>query len=182
MVDGLGRAGWTPTDIPLVLSGACLDEEAAKAAGDLAVGIYFVGAAGAVLNPPASIDNPRDRFEAELYQSKPLEYGTPAGEVRKGFATQAASGLLTMWRLASAIAVAGGEVNGDSLAAAFANSENEHSFGGTPISCATAPAPYVAVCNATVTANQWDGEKLVPVRRRFSGLDLVAGTALKPAG
>jgi branched-chain amino acid transport system substrate-binding protein len=135
-----------------------------------------------VLNPLDSIENPRDRFEAEVYQTKPAEYGVPAAEVPKGFATQAASGLLTIWRLASAIAVAGGEVTGESIAEALATSENEHSFGGTPISCASAPAPYVAVCNATVSANQWDGEKLVPVKRRFSGLGLVAGTALKPAG
>jgi branched-chain amino acid transport system substrate-binding protein len=182
MVDGLGRAGWTPQSIPLVLSGACIDFDAMAAAGDLAKDVYFVGAAGAVLNPPETIDNPRDRFEAEIYQGKSAEYGVPEAEARKGFATQAASGLLTMWRLAAQIAAAGGEVNGESLSAAFANSVDEHSFGGTPISCSTAPAPYIAVCNATVTASQWDGENLIPVRRRFSGLDLVAGTALKPAG
>ena len=37
-----------------------------------------------------------------------------------------------------------------------------------------------AVCNSEVSATQWDGEKLVPVRDRFTGLDLVAGTELKP--
>jgi branched-chain amino acid transport system substrate-binding protein len=182
MVAGLGRAGWTNDEIPLVLSAACIDFDAMAAAGDLAKGIYFVGAAGAVLNPLDSITNPRDRAEAAFYQTKPLEYGVPDTESRKGFATQAASGTMTLWRLASQIAVSGQEVTGEAIANAFAATDNDHSFGGTPLSCATAPAPYVAVCNATVTANQWDGEKFVPVRSRFSGLDLVAGTALKPAG
>jgi hypothetical protein len=45
-----------------------------------------------------------------------------------------------------------------------------------------APAPYVAVCNATVTANRWDGEKSVTVCPNFSAPGLVAGTTLKPAG
>ena len=40
--------------------------------------------------------------------------------------------------------------------------------------------PYVAVCNSIVTATQWDGETCVPVRETFSGVDLVAGTELKP--
>ena len=51
-VDGLGRAGWTPDRIPLILSGACIDFEKMKAAGDLANGVYFVGAAGASLADP----------------------------------------------------------------------------------------------------------------------------------
>ena len=38
LVDGLGRLGWTPQDIPLALSTACLDFEALEAAGDLANG------------------------------------------------------------------------------------------------------------------------------------------------
>ncbi len=59
-------------------------------------------------------------------------------------------------------------------------SAGDHLFGSTPLSCSTAPVPYVAVCNSQVSATQWDGEKLVPVRDRFTGLDLVAGTELKP--
>jgi branched-chain amino acid transport system substrate-binding protein len=71
-------------------------------------------------------------------------------------------------------------VTGKALGEAYAKSEGDHLFGSTPLSCATAPEPYIAVCNAQVSANQWDGEKLVPVRERFSGIDLVAGTELKP--
>ena len=180
LVDGMGRLGWTPDELPLVLSGSCLDLEAAKAAGDLAKGIYFVGAPGAVLNPLDSITDPRDKFEATIYQTKLIEYGLDPAELNKGFATQAASGLLSLWEYGSKIAADGGEVTGAELAKRYAASAGDHMFGSTPISCSTAPVPYVAVCNAEVSATQWDGEQLVPVRSRFSGLDLVAGTALKP--
>jgi branched-chain amino acid transport system substrate-binding protein len=133
-----------------------------------------------VLNPIDSIEDPRDRFEAEIYQTKLIEYGLDPAELNKGFATQGATGLLSLWSYASRIAADGGEVTGEALGAAYANSAGDHLFGSTPLSCSTAPAPYVAVCNAEVSATQWDGEQLVPVRSRFSGLDLVAGTELKP--
>ncbi len=180
VVDGMGRLGWTPDAVPLVLSGACIDFEAMAAAGDLAKGIYFVGAPGAVLNPLDSIEDPRDRFEAEIYQTKLIEYGLDPAELNKGFATQAATGILSLWSYAAQIAAEGGEVTGAAIAERYAASEGDHLFGSTPLSCATAPAPYVAVCNAEVSATQWDGEALVPVRTRFSGLGLVAGTELKP--
>ncbi|MFN6120822.1 MAG: ABC transporter substrate-binding protein [Actinomycetes bacterium] len=179
-VDGMGRLGWTPDQVPLVLSGACIDFEAMAAAGDLAKGIYFVGAPGAVLNPIDSIEDPRDRFEAEIYQTKLIEYGLDPAELNKGFATQAATGLMSLWSYGAQIAADGGEVTGAALAEKYAASAGDHRFGSTPLSCSTAPAPYVAVCNAEVSATQWNGEALVPVRDRFSGLDLVAGTEIKP--
>ncbi len=166
-VDGMGRLGWTPEDIPLVLSGSCLDFDAMRAAGDLAKGIYIVGAPGAVLNPIDSIEDPRDKFEATIYQTKLIEYGLDETELQKGFATQAATGLLSLWSYASQIAAEGGEVTGAALGEKYANSAGDHLFGSTPISCSTAPAPYIAVCNAEVSATQWDGEQLVPVRDRF---------------
>ena len=179
-VDGLGRSGWTPDQIPLVLSGACIDFEAMRAAGDLANGIYFVGAASSVLNDPATIENPRDQFEAEIYQGKSVEYGLPEEELTKGFATQGWGGMLTLWQLASTIVTDGGELTQEAMEEAIASTENTHAFGSTPISCSTAPAPYVSVCNGLVTATQWDGEQLVPVRPRFTGVDLIAGTELRP--
>lgn len=180
LVSGLGRLGWTPAKIPLVLSGACIDFDAMKAAGDLAKGIYFVGSSGQVLNDPSTITNVRDKFEAQIYQSKPAQYGMPADQLNKGFATQGFSGLLSLWEMTSQIAVSGGTLTQDALAKAYATTTNQHIFGSTPLSCSTAPAPYVAVCNASVTASQWDGTKLVTVKDRFSGIDLVAGTDLKP--
>jgi branched-chain amino acid transport system substrate-binding protein len=179
-VDGMGRLGWTPDQIPLVLSGACIDFEAMEAAGELAEGIYFVGSASAVLNDIEGIENPRDKFEAEIYQSKPAEYGMPASDLNKGFATQGWGALLTIWELASQITVDGGELTPDAMEEAIATTDNQHAFGSTPISCSAAPEPYVAVCNSLVSATQWDGTTLVPVRPRFTGVDLIAGTELRP--
>jgi hypothetical protein len=34
------------------------------------------------------------------------------------------------------------------------------------------------VCNSTVTATQWDGEKYNVVAKNFSGLHLITGTKL----
>eukprot|EP01041_Mallomonas_annulata_P037493 gene37493-60804_t len=81
-----------------------------RAAGDLAKGIYIVGAPGAVLNPIDSIEDPRDKFEATIYQTKLIEYGLDETELNKGFATQGATGLLSLWEYASKIAAAGAEV------------------------------------------------------------------------
>ncbi|MGD9997863.1 MAG: ABC transporter substrate-binding protein [Ilumatobacteraceae bacterium] len=180
LVDGLGRLGWTPDQIPLVLSGACIDFAAMRDAGDLAKGIYFVGASGAVLNDPSTITNARDKFEAENYQTKPVEYGLAQDELTKGFATQSWSALLSLWELSSNIVVGGGELTQEAISAAYAETDNQHLFGSTPMSCSTAPAPYVAVCNSEVSATQWNGSELEPVRERFSGIGLVAGTELKP--
>jgi branched-chain amino acid transport system substrate-binding protein len=180
LVDGLGRLGWTPDQIPLVLSGACIDFEAMRAAGDLAKGVYFVGASGAVLNDPTTITNARDKFEAENYQTKPEEYGLASDELTKGFATQSWSALLSLWELSSKIVVDGGELTQEAISAAYAETDNQHLYGSTPMSCASAPEPYVAVCNSEVSATQWNGSELEPVRERFSGIGLVAGTELKP--
>ncbi len=179
-VDGLGRLGWTPDSVPLVLSGACLDFEAMEAAGSLAEGIYFIGSGGTVTQDPANIENPRDKFETEIYQSKPLEYGLPQAELTKGFATQGWSVMMSVWEIGSQLTAAGEELTPETFEAAIAATDNQHAFGSTPLSCSTAPAPYVAVCNSLVTATQWDGEALVPVRTRFTGLDLIAGTELRP--
>ena len=47
----LGRLGWTPDDIPLVLSGSCTDFTAMEAAGDLVDGIYVTGSVDGLLSP-----------------------------------------------------------------------------------------------------------------------------------
>jgi branched-chain amino acid transport system substrate-binding protein len=180
LVDGLGRLGWTPDQVPLVLSTSCLDFEAMRAAGDLAKGIYMVGAASATTQDPAIIENPRDAFEAEIYQTKAAEYGLDDANLFKGFAAAGFAGMMILWERASDIVVSGDELAQDAFETEIAGTAGEHAFGSTPISCSTAPEPYVAVCNAIVAASQWDGEALVPVRSRFTGVDLVAGTELTP--
>ena len=80
-VDGLGRAGWTAgrrsrSSCPAPAS----TSQKMEAAGDLAKGIYFVGAAGASLtNPDVTIENPRLKLEAQTYVEKGAQYGAARG-------------------------------------------------------------------------------------------------------
>ena len=180
LVAGLGRLGWTPQQIPLVMSGSCVDFEAAKAAGDLAKGIYFVTGSGGLSADPASLDNPINQTESEAYQTKAVQYGLPKTEISKGFATNGFSVMMSLWERASEVAVSGEDVTGENISKAFAATDDDHAFGSTPLACAKAPAPYVAVCNSDAVIAQWDGTKLVPVTDRFSAIDLIAGTEIKP--
>lgn len=179
LVDSLGRLGWTPDAIPLVLSGACIDFEAMRAAGDLAVGIYFVTAGGSVTNDPSTIEDPRLRFEAEIFQTKPLEYGMPEDELYKGFGSNGFNSMINVWELSTRVSP-GEPPSGEDFFAYVGATERDHMFGTTPLACASAPPPYIAVCNSISTVAQWDGEGLVPVRSDFTGADLIAGTELKP--
>ena len=179
LVDGLGRLGWSAEETPLVLSGSCVDFEAMKAAGDLAEGIYFVTAGGSLTNELDSIEDPLAQFEAEIYQSKPLEHGLPEEELFKGFSTGTWAAMLSIWEQSVAIGRSGEEFTPDALKDAYGSTAGHHTFGSTPLSCSTAPEPYTAICNAIVTVSEWDGTNLVPVRERFTGADLVAGTEIK---
>ncbi|MET0909564.1 MAG: ABC transporter substrate-binding protein [Ilumatobacteraceae bacterium] len=180
LVDGLGRLGWTPEQIPLVLSGACVDFEAMAAAGDLANGIYFVTSGGSNTNDLASITDPVALAEAELFQTKPIEYGMTEADLYKGFGATGFNSMLALWALSTRVVEAGDELTPTTFRDFVAQSDGEHLYGSTPLSCADAPPPYVAVCNTINTVNQWDGTNLVPVREAFSGADLIAGTELKP--
>ena len=179
LVAGLGRLGWTPDKIPLVMSGSCVDYEAAKAAGDLAKGIYFITGSGSLIDDPANIPNARQKAEAINYQTKSKEYGLPADQFSKGYATISWGMYMSLWEMSSEIAVGGGTVDSASIAAAYTATDNQHSYGSTPLACAKAPDPYVAICNADVTVSQWNGTGLTEVQGRFTAIDLVAGTEIK---
>lgn len=183
LVDAMGRLGWTPQDIPLVLSGACIDFTAMEAAGELAEGIYLTSTENSVLTPLELAAPGQHTENAEIYQTKSREYGLPDDEVNKGFAGQGFSTMITIADIADGIAAGGGEVTGQSINDGFAATDgSEPAFGGSPLSCSTAPEPYVAVCSAPITITQWDGEALIPVNdgELVSGIDLVAGTELLP--
>ena len=178
-VDAMGRLGWTPQDIPLVLSGACTDFAALEAAGDLADGIYLTGSVGNILAPLEALEG--EQLEnATIYQGKAAEYGMSQDDIFKGFATQGFSAIMNIWEAANAVE---GDVTGQAIEDVLAASDgSKPAFGGPPINCAGAPAPYIAVCSSDVSIDQWNAEaqqieNVIPV---LSGLDLVAGTALRP--
>jgi branched-chain amino acid transport system substrate-binding protein len=180
LVDGLGRAGWTPQDIPLIFSGPCIDFEKMEAAGDLAKGIYFISSAGANLANPDTISNPRMRLEAETYVEKAAEYGMPAADITKGYGTQGWSLMLTAWEQAGIVVNEGKELTPETFAEQVANTQDNHINGSVPFGCQDAPPPYTAVCNSKNSLVQWDGEELKVVIPVFSGVELLTGTELQP--
>jgi branched-chain amino acid transport system substrate-binding protein len=176
-VDALGRLGWTPDTIPLVLSGSCLDFDALAAAGDLAKGIYLTSTENGILSPLDGIEG-QHLDNATVYQTKAPEYGMPEDLVFTGFGAQGFAHMMNIWETANRL---DGDVTGQAIADAFAATDgSEPAFGGSPLDCSNAPAPYVAVCGAAISLAQWDGEQLVTVIPQLSAIDLVAGTELRP--
>ena len=174
-VSALGKLGWTTAKIPLVLSGACLDDVKAKEAGDLAKGIYFIGSTP--ITNIAALDG-LFKQEGTIYKDKSIKYGAK-DEYLKGFATQGFEGMMNFWEQASVAAKGNpAKVTGDLVEKQFAATTNAHAFGTTPLNCAGAPAPYIATCNTAVTAQQWNGNGYDVKRKDFSGLYLIKGTAL----
>jgi branched-chain amino acid transport system substrate-binding protein len=180
LVDGLGRLGWTPDKIPLVMSGSCIDFDAMKAAGDLAKGVFFITTGNSVTNDPTAIADPLAKFEATIFQTKPIEYGMDKSALFKGFGSNGFNSLVNIWELSTRADGAGDQPTGKEFASYVKATDGDHMFGSTPLSCSTAPPPYVAVCNSVVSIAKWDGTSLVPVKPNFSAADLIAGTELKP--
>jgi branched-chain amino acid transport system substrate-binding protein len=177
LVTALDKLGWKSSTTPLILSGACLDLAKMKELGDITKGIYFVGGAS-ILNPESLKGQLKD--EAVTYNAKMAQYSDKETG-GKGFATAGFASIMQVWEVGSSI------VNGDltkidsaAFAAALAATKGHHAWGSTGLSCAdgAANAPYVAVCNATVTATQWDGAKLSTIKENFGALDLLKGTEL----
>jgi branched-chain amino acid transport system substrate-binding protein len=178
-VDALGRLGWTSADTPLVLSGSCRDDTAAAAAGDLADGIYITGSVNNVLGDLSTLKG-QQLENATVYQEKGAEYGLSQDDLFKGFATQGFAAVMNIWEAANQVS---GDVTGQAIADVLAATDgSKPSFGGPPLNCAGAPTPYIAVCSSDISMEQWDAatKSAVNVIPQFSGLDLVAGTELRP--
>ena len=177
LVDAMGRVGWTPETTPLVLSGSCTDFDAMRAAGDLATGVYFIGSGNGLLSPLEGQEG-KNLKDATIYQEKAAEYGLSESDIFKGFGSQGFSAVMNIWNIAQRI---DGEVTPEAIEEGFAATDGSMEvFGGFPLDCAGAPAPYIAVCSSTVSVTEWDGEQFQPVVDELSGLDLVAGTELRP--
>ena len=181
LVDALGRLGWTPGDTPLVLSGSCTDFAAMEAAGDLIDGIYMTGSVNGTLAPLDGLEGEQLEY-ATTYQTKGAEYGMSQDDIFKGFAAQGFSAIMNIWEASQSVE---GDVTGQSINDVIAATDGtQPSFGGPPLNCQAAPAPYIAVCSSEIAIDQWDAtaKELVNVIPSLSGLDLVAGTELRPGG
>ncbi len=113
-------------------------------------------------------------------RTKPSEYGMDKSDLFKGFGANGFNSMVNIWELSVRAASGGAPPTGQEFAAHVKATADDHMFGSTPLSCSTAPPPYVAVCNSVSPWRKWDGTGLVPVKAPFSAADLVAGTELKP--
>jgi branched-chain amino acid transport system substrate-binding protein len=103
-------------------------------------------------------------------------------DIFKGFASQGFSAVMNIWEASQQVE---GDVTGQAISEVIAATDgSQPSFGGPPLNCAAAPAPYIAVCSSEIAIDQWDAtaKQLVNVVPSLSGLDLVAGTELRPGG
>jgi branched-chain amino acid transport system substrate-binding protein len=178
LLAALNSVGYTVDEIPFVMSTSCFDQTAATDAGENAVGVYFIGSAGYLTRDPAELEGAQAE-EAALYQEKALEYGLDEEFLTRNFAQQGFTLVMSMVQRSAEVAAGGGQVDGTTLADAFAVTDEAPQFGSSPISCATAPPPYIAVCNRNVNVTQWDGTQQVPVVADYYAMDLLDGTEIR---
>ena len=103
LVAGLGRLGWTPEQIPLVLSGSCVDFEAMTAAGDLAKGIYFVGRSRQRCSTIRHDRRTRVATSSRPRSTRPSRSSTacPTISCTRASPRQGFSVMMSLWELAS---------------------------------------------------------------------------------
>jgi branched-chain amino acid transport system substrate-binding protein len=178
LLAALNSVGYTVEEIPFVMSTSCFDQASAEDAGETAVGVYFVGSAGYLTRDPAELEGAQAE-EAQLYQEKATEYGLDEEFITRNFAQQGFTLIMSMVQRAAEVAAGGGQVDGTTLADAFAATEEAPQFGSSPISCASAPPPYIAVCNRNVNVTQWDGTQQAPVIDDYYAMDLLDGTEIR---
>lgn len=179
-IGAMERLGWTPDDVPVVMTGACTDFDAMRAADQAAVGTYFVGSSNSLLAPLETLEDGQEKQDATIYQTKALEYGLSEDDLFKGFSTQGFTIIMNLWELAETL---DGDVSGSSIADALAATDGSRpTFGAAPLNCADAPEPYVAVCSSEVAVTRWTGDELEQVIPRLNAIDLIAGTELRPGG
>ena len=107
------------------------------------------------------------------------EYGLDAEFISRSFAQQGFTLVMSMVQRAAEVAANGDQVDGATLAAAFAATEDAPQFGSSPISCSSAPEPYIAICNRNVNVTQWDGTEQTPVLSDYYAMDLLDGTEIR---
>jgi len=178
-VTAIKKLGWTQAKAPLVLGGSCIDFPTMEGFGESIDGIAVMGTAS--LNDPTIYEEGSlKRIEAEIYNAKMAKYNTTATDATKGFSNAGFTSLMQIWQMANKN---GASVDGPSVTSALSLTDGHHAFGGNPLACQKSFNPYQSVCNPTNTASRWDStaKKLVPIEgyEAFSGLDLIAGTALR---
>ena len=178
LLAALNQVGYKVSDTPFIMTTSCFNGESAKDAGDNAKGLYFVGASAYLASDPATLQG-KQATEATLYQKESVANGLKQEFLTRGFAQAGWSLVMSMVQRSGEVASGGGKVDGKTLADAFAKTKQAPQFGGTPISCSEAPAPYVTLCNTHVAVTQWDGTDQKPIIDDYYAADLVKGTPIR---
>ena len=176
LVNTLVKLGWKAADTPLLMSGACIDDTKALAAGDAAKGIYFLGSS------PARSDtvDPLGQYEGKVMLDRMTKYGNKE-DAAKGFGINGFGSLVNaVFLMTHSADKAGGvdKLTKENFTAFVKATTKEHVFLGTPLNCAGASAPYVTVCSPFVTVTQWDGAKYVTKKKNLNSTFIVKGTPI----
>jgi len=180
LVNTLTKLGWSNSQVPLVMSSSCVDTAKAKQAGDAVKGVYFLGIpplSEPQNQPPGVLQN-----EAQLYSDQMTKAGgTASKDVSLSFAVQGFQGVIQMYQYLGMAAAANSGIaslTSDQVNTWMKATHNIHIFGGTPLGCADAFAPYTAVCSHNVSVMQWDGTTYKVVKSDFDPTYIIAGTKI----
>ena len=88
--------------------------------------------------------------------------------------------MMQMWGIANETFQETGELTSAAFEETFAQTSDHHLYLAPPMGCADAVEPYTAICQSSASVLQWNGEELVTVQEQLNGVDLIAGTELKP--
>ena len=149
-VDALGRLGWTPQDIPLVLSG-CVHRLHGDGGCRRSRRRHLHHRFGRRSAHHRSRTSKASDLEQGNHLPGPraLEYGMTEDDLFKGFATQGFSAIMNMWE-AGAAHRRRRHRRRQSPRSIAATDGSMPTFGGPPLNCAGAPAPYIAVCSSEI--------------------------------
>ncbi|HET9078471.1 MAG TPA: ABC transporter substrate-binding protein [Acidimicrobiales bacterium] len=177
VMNALANAGWTSQQIPMVLSGACMDTKQIAQAGSKVDGVYFVGSSYNLLDPTSATGLPQQEIQTintKMKQYQPSQ--TPTGLEAAMFQT-----IMTTW-LTLQNSPAASDPTASAIGTALQNTSKVHMFAGVPWGCQSAPQNYSSVCSTQVSVLQWTGSKFKTVTKPFDASYIVAGTPLHETG
>ena len=135
------------------MSTSCFDLTSAKAAGDNAKGLYFVGSGGYLTRAPADLQGQR-AADAASYQDKGAKYGMKPEVLTRNFAQQGFTLVMSMAQRSAEVAAKGDKVDGKSLAAAFAANEGRGRSSAARRSPARWPRSRTSRCATGTTTSR----------------------------
>ena len=179
LVDGLGRLGWTPGADPAHPVAALHRPAEDEGAPRPRQGHPLRRRPGASLPSPDSITDPRIKLEARPTSRRPRKYGMQAADITKGFAGAGWNAMMTLWEQAASSSTTARSSRPRPSGRRCGHRGEPHLRLGALRVRRGAGAVHRSV-QLQGEPTQWDGESMRSSNPSFSGLDLIAGTELKP--